>query len=236
MKIGSRQGATGNSRKLKFLLCALCAIVLALYGSAQAQPSLDKPRIGAFHLGTSKAAAAPFDAFRRGLRELGYVEGKNIIVEYRHGEGKEEKYSSVATELVALRPAVIVTWGTDVAAVVKKTTRTIPIVFALSDRPDILGLVDNLARPAGNVTGLTTLNFELSTKRLELLKESLPSLTRVGVLAMTHPLAAITLNETEATARSMGIQTQFYEIKGVSEVAGVFQQVARDAAGAVLFL
>ena len=120
------------------------------------------------------------------MRELGYVEGKNIVVEYRYADGKDERYGSLAAELVALKLSVIVAWGTDVTAAVKKTTTTIPVVFALADRPDVLGLVSSLARPGANITGLTTLNFELSTKRLELLKETIPNLTRVTVLGLHH--------------------------------------------------
>jgi putative ABC transport system substrate-binding protein len=221
----------------KILLIIFFVVPPALFATVtQAQQPLHMPRIGALHLGTTKAATAPFEAFQRGLRELGYVEGKNIAIEYRYGDGNEEKYAFVASELVALKPAVIVTWGTDVAAVVKKTTRTIPIVFALADRPDILGLVDNLARPSGNLTGLTTLNFELSTKRLELLKETIPSLSRVSVLAMSHPLVAITFKEIEAMARSLGIQIQLDEFKGAPDIARIFKQLTNDSAGAVLLL
>ena len=135
------------------------------------------PRIAALYFGTRKAGAVSIDAFQRGLRELGYIEGKTVAVDYRYADGKEDRYSSLAAELVALKPLVIVTWGTDLTAAVKKTTSTIPVVFAQADRPDLLGLVGSLARPGSNVTGLTTLNFELSTKRLELLKETLPDVT-----------------------------------------------------------
>lgn len=163
------------------LALAVWSLLPALCANLQAQQQLTQiPRIGALHLGTVKAGAVPIEAFQHGLRELGYVEGKKDCRRYRYGECNEQRYASLATELVALKPAIIVVWGTDVTAVVKKATTTIPIVFALADRPDVLGLVGSLARPGGNVTGLTTLNFELSTKRLELLKETIPSLTRVS--------------------------------------------------------
>ena len=216
------------------LAVLLNACLFALCASSQAQFQI--PRIGALHLGTVKAGAVPIEAFQRGLRELGYIEGKNIFVDYRYGEGTEQRYVSLATELVALKPAIIVVWGTDVTAVVKKATTSIPVVFALADRPDVLGLVGSLARPGGNVTGLTTLNFELSTKRLELLKETIPSLTRVSVLSMPHPLVSITMKDAEAPARALGIQLHTTEIESPRELDGAFNRLAKDQAGAVLFL
>ena len=201
MNVGNRLEATGNRGKAKIFDSILSALLFAVCSSAQGQPLTNIPRVGALHLGTLKAASVPIEAFQRGLRELGYVEGKNIVVEYRYADGKDEKYGLLAAELVALKPAVIVAWGTDVTAAVKKTTTTIPVVFALADRPDVLGLVSSLARPGANITGLTTLNFELSTKRLELLKEPIPNLTRVTVLGLHHPLVPITVKETEAAAR-----------------------------------
>ena len=221
---------------LRLLISALCALLLAVCSSAQGQPVTNIPRIGALHLGTPKAASVPIEAFQRGLRELGYVEGKNIVVEYRYADGKDERYGSLAAELVALKPAVIVAWGTDVTAAVKKTTTTIPVVFALADRPDVLGLVSSLARPGANITGLTTLNFELSTKRLELLKETIPNLTRVTVLGLHHPLVPITVKETEVAARSLGIQLQAIELKDPRDLDGVFQRFGKDSPGALLLL
>jgi putative ABC transport system substrate-binding protein len=222
---------------MKNILSILLIIaVMGVRAMAQAQQSTNMPRIGALHLGTPKSGTVVIEAFQRGLRDLGYVEGKNIIVEYRYAEGKEERYTSLAAELVALKPALIVAWGTDVSAAVKKTTRTIPVVFALADRPDVLGLVTSLARPGGNLTGLTTLNFELSTKRLELLKETIPELARVAVLGMHHPLVAITVKETEATARSLGIQFQAIEVNGPRDLDGAFTRLNRDRPVALLFL
>jgi putative ABC transport system substrate-binding protein len=124
----------------------------------------------------------PIEGFRQGLRELGYVEGRNIAVEYRYADGRALRYGDLAAEVVRLEPDVIVVWGTEFAQAVRRVTQTIPIVFALADLPIEMGLVANLARPGGNVTGLTTMSFELSAKRLELLKEALPKLTRVAAL------------------------------------------------------
>jgi putative ABC transport system substrate-binding protein len=230
------QQAIGNRVEARFLGVALCALLFAFCDVAEAQEPTKIPRIGALHLGTPKAAMALIEAFQRGLQELGYADGKNLIVDYRYAEGKEERYTSLAAELVALKPALIVAWGTDVAAAVKKTTTTIPIVFALADRPDVLGLVNSLARPGGNLTGLTTLNFELSTKRLELLKETIPELTRVAVLGMHHPLIPITVKEADATARSLGIQLQTIELKGPGDLDAAFNRFSKEQPGGVLLL
>ena len=220
--------------KSSLLTFHLLLVGLASLSFAQTAPSV--PRIGVLHLGTAKAAAVSIEAFQRGMRELGYVEGKTFQAEYRYGEGKEERYATLAAELVALKPAVIVTWGTDVTAAVKRVTTNVPIVFALADRPDILGLVSSLSRPGANVTGLTTLNFELSTKRLELLKETVPGLTRAVVIGLQHPLFPITIKETESTARSLGVQLQAIELKNARDVEGTVTRLSKDSAGALLFL
>ncbi|HEX6438028.1 MAG TPA: ABC transporter substrate-binding protein [Candidatus Binatia bacterium] len=214
----------------------LILVLLSFPALALAQPVQPVVRVGALHLGTTKTAAVSIEAFQRGMRELGYTEGKNIVIDYRYGEGKEERYTSMAAELVALKPAVIVTWGTDVTAVVKKVTTAIPIVFALADRPDILGLVGSLSRPGANVTGVTTLNFELTTKRLELLKETIPGLARVAILGLQHPLIPITVKEAEGTARSLGVQLQSIELKSPRDIESMFNRSSKEQPGALLFL
>ena len=236
MKIVERLEASCRRVKPAHMGSVFGALFLAVCSPVQGQPSTNTYRIGALHLGTPKIASVSIEPFQRGLRELGYVEGKNLVVDYRFAEGKQESYTSLAIELVALKPAVIVAWGTDVAAAVKKTTTTIPIVFALADRPDVLGLVASLARPGANLTGLTTLNFELSTKRLELLKETIPDLRRVTVLGLHHPLMSITVKDTEATARSLGIQLQAIELKESRDLDVVFNRFTKDQPGALLLL
>ena len=236
VRIGERPNASRTTNKTAQVNSLFCALFVAVCSSVEAQPFTSIPRIGALHLGNPKIASVSVDALQRGLRELGYVDGKSIVVEYRYAEGREEKYSSLAAELVALRPAAIVTWGTDVTAAVKKITTTIPIVFALADRPDVLGLVESLARPGANVTGVTTLNFELSTKRLELLKETIPGLRRVTVLGLHHPLMTITVKEIEATARSLGIQLQAIELKELRDVETLFNDFGKEKPGALLLL
>jgi ABC-type uncharacterized transport system substrate-binding protein len=215
---------------------ALSGMYFALCSPLQAQQPTKTPRIGALHLGTTKVAAVVVEAFERGLRELGYVVGSNILVEYRYAEGKAASYPRLAAELVALKPALIVVWGTDVAEAVKRTTATVPVVFALADRPDVLGLVTSLAHPGANLTGLTTLNFELSNKRLELLKETIPALTRVVVLGMQHPLISVTVKEAEPTARSLGVRLQVIELKDLHDLDGAFNRLIKDQPGAMLLL
>ncbi len=220
----------------KIFTLALGALVFALCLPLYAQQPTKIPRIGGLHLGTPKVAAVAIEAFQEGMRERGYVDGKNIVVEYRYAEGKEDRYIPLAAELVALKPALIVTWGTDVAAAVKKTTTTVPVVFALADRPDVLGLVSSLARPGANLTGLTSLNFELSSKRLELLKEAIPGLIRVAVLGMRHPLIAVTVKEAKAAAQSLGLQLHAIEVNDPRELDGAFNRLRKDKPGALLLL
>jgi putative tryptophan/tyrosine transport system substrate-binding protein len=212
------------------------ALFSALSSAVDAQQPMKIPRIGALHLGTSKAAEPVIEAFQRGLRELGYTPGSSVTLDYRYAEGKSERYAALASELVALKPALILVWGTDVAEAVKKATSTVPVIFALADRPDLMGLVSSLAHPGGNLTGVTSLNFELSTKRLELLKETIPELTRVGFLGMHHPLNRSSLKDAEPMARSLGIQLQMFEFQRIADLDGIFGGLRKDRPGALLLL
>jgi putative ABC transport system substrate-binding protein len=210
---------------------------LALLGAplaAQAQQPGKVPRIGG--LVVASPGFPPIEGFRQGLRELGYVEGRNIAVEYRYAEGRADRYGALAAEVVRLEPDMIVVWGTEFTQTVRRVTPTIPIVFALADRPVEMGLVANLARPGGNVTGLTTLSFELSAKRLELLKEGLPKLTRVAALYAPDPRVASTLKEMASAARSLGIRLQPLEARGSEDFDRAFAEMAREQADAVVLL
>ncbi len=196
-------------------LALVLALAVGLAGkplATGAEQTSKVPRIEALVVAT--AAYPPVEGFRQGLRELGYVEGGNIVVAYRYAEGKTDRYGALAAEVVRLKPDVIVVWGTELALAVRRATPTIPIVFALADRPIEMGLVATLARPGGNVTGLTTLSFELSAKRLELLEETLPRLTRVAVLYGPDPRVAPTLNAMAVAARPLGIRLQPLEARG----------------------
>ena len=158
------------------------------------------------------------------------------MVEYRYAEGKSDRYGALATEVIKLEPDVIVVWGTEFTQTVRRATPTIPIVFALADRPVEMGLVANLARPGGNVTGLTTLSFELSAKRLELLKEVLPKLTRVAVLYSPDPRVAPTLEEMAVAARRLGMRLQPLEARGPEDFDRAFAEMTRERAGALVVL
>jgi putative ABC transport system substrate-binding protein len=163
----------------------LCAMLLALCAFAEAQQAKKIPRIGYLSLGSASSSSPRREAFREGLRNLGYVEGQNIIIEYGYAESNAERLADLANDMVRLKLDVIVAGGTQVNLAVKKTTDTIPIVMANTDDPLGSGLVESLARPGKNITGLSSMSQELSGKRLELLKESFPKVRRLGVLWYT---------------------------------------------------
>jgi putative ABC transport system substrate-binding protein len=218
------------------LLVSLTLGILLAPLAADAQQPPKVPRIGALHILPPGAASVHLEAFRQGLRELGYVEGQNIAIEYRYAEGRTDRYAELAGELAGMKVDVIVVWGVAVAQAAQKATKVIPVVFALADRPDALGLVASLARPGGNLTGLTGLNFELSTKRLELLKDALPKVRRVAALWSPYVLVAPTLEEINAAARTLAIQLQSVEVRGPEDFEGAFARMTKERAGALLVL
>jgi putative tryptophan/tyrosine transport system substrate-binding protein len=213
---------------------ALSVALVAQPLAVGAQPAGKVPRIGA--LVVAAPGFRPVEGFRQGLRELGYAEGRNIAVEYRYAEGKAARYPDLAAELVRLEPDVIVVWGTELAQTVRRATAKIPIVLALGDRPVEVGLVADLARPGGNVTGLTTMSYELSAKRLELLKEILPSLARVAVLYAPDVRVEPTLKELAVAARALGIRLQPLEARGPQDFDHAFAAMATERAEAVLLM
>ena len=212
-------------------------LLLTIGTFAQAQQPKKVPRIGVLWL-YSPAIASPFaEAFRQGLRELGYVEGKSIVIEYRHAEGKYDRLPSLAAELVRLNVDIIVTASTQAAQAGQQATRSIPIVMTVVSDPVESGLVGSLARPGGNVTGLSLMHPELSGKRLELLKEVIPKLSRVAVLSnLSNPIIPPLLRETEAAARAVGVQLQVVEVRGPIELDSAFGAMTRDRAGALVVL
>jgi ABC-type uncharacterized transport system substrate-binding protein len=185
------------------------------------------------------AASHLTEAFLQGLRDLGYVEGRNIVIEYRSAEGKLERLPALAAELVALKVNVIMAGGPPHALAAKQATRTIPIVFASSADPVTDGLVTSLARPGGNVTGLSNLAPELVGKRLELLK-IVPGVTRVAVLWHPGALGKRTekdsLKEAEVAARALGVQLQVVEARGPEDFNRAFSDMTRARAGALTVL
>jgi putative ABC transport system substrate-binding protein len=196
-------------------------------------------RVG--YLAADLAANPTFPAaFREGLRDLGYVEGQNVVIEYRSAEGHSERLSSLAAELVRLKVDILVSEGTPPSLAAKQATTTIPVVFAAS--ADALGsaLVASLARPGGNVTGLSFLGPETVAKCLQLLKEAVPSITRAAVLS--HPgnpseaTRKIILKETEAAARALALHLQFLEARGPEEFERTFAEMGRRRAGGLTVL
>jgi putative tryptophan/tyrosine transport system substrate-binding protein len=219
-------------------LFSLLMTVLLVSGSAEAQPAGKITRLGFLGAGSAFSSKVLIESFRQGLRELGYIEGQSVVIEYRYAEAKAERLPDLASELVRLRPDVIVTVGTVAALAVKQVTGTIPIVVAGAGNLVGAGLVASLARPGGNVTGSTNIDPDLSAKRLELLKESLPSLARVAVLFSGGPAGAggdyEELKETEAAARALKVQVQPLEIKEPAEFSDRYAAMKKERARALI--
>ena len=187
----------------KITASTFCAMLLALCVSAEAQQPAKVPRIGFQTDAPASTVTARIEAFRQGLRELGYIEGKNILIEWRSAEGKPERRSELAAELVRLKVEVIVSAGPSVTRAVKEATSTIPIVMAQDTDPVGSGFVASLARPGGNITGLAALAPEMSGKQLELLKQIVPKVSRVAVIGNSNvPGDAQALRETVLAAGS----------------------------------
>jgi putative ABC transport system substrate-binding protein len=205
--------------------------LLAAPLAAEAQHSAKGPHIGV--LVDLSLSSPNVEAFRQGLRELGYVDGQNLIIEYRSGEGKEERLAKLAAELVQLKVAVIAALDPPAAEAAKNSTRTIPIVMRATSDPVEAGLVASLARPGGNITGLYSIAEELIGKRLELLKEVHPEITRVAVLWNPDwPRATRWFKETESAARALGLQLQSLEVRSAKDFETAFQAASRGRAGA----
>ena len=177
------------------------------------------------------------EAFRQGLRELGYVEGQNIAIESRSAEGTDDRLPALAADLVRSKVDVIVATSGAATKAAQQATRTIPIVMSLVNDPVGSGLVASLARPGGNVTGLTIMAPDLMAKRLELLKEVVPKLSRVALLQNPdNPASAAQLREAEAAARALRVQPQTLEARNPQEIEGAFAAMIRERAGALLIL
>ena len=210
---------------LKRLRLSVIAFVLVVTGAvAQAQQPKKIPRIGLLSAGSSSAGSPRIEAFRQGLRELGYEEGKSVTIEYRYAEGKLERLANLAAELVRLKMDAIVSGGTPQLLAAKDATTTIPIVMAFAGDPVGQGFVASLARPGGNITGLSSVSPELSGKRLELLKETVPTLSRAAVLwNPADPGIKINFDGTEAAARVLGVKIQSVEVRSPNDFDGAFK-------------
>ena len=224
--------------KRKIAVLTLSALLLALCFSAEAQQPPKVPRIGYFTGATPDGQSARIEAFRQGLRELGYVEGKNIVIEYRYAEGKLDRYPALAAELVRLKVDVIVTGGGGLTRAVKNATSTIPIVMAQDGDPVANGFVASLARPGGNITGLSNLAPEMSGKQLEILKEIIPKLARVAVFgsSATNPSNAQQLREIELAAGAFKVNLQYLAVVGPKDIDAAFRAATQGRADAILVL
>jgi len=212
-------------------------VLLAAPLATEAQSPLSIPRIGFLTAVPLSVMSARTEAFRRGLRELGYVEGTTILIEWRSAEGQPDRLPSLAAELVRLKVDVIVTAGPSATRPAKAATVTIPIVITNDNDPVANGFVASLARPGGNITDLSSLSPEIYGKQLELLKEIVPQLSRVAVLgASAEPGHAQALRETERAARTLRVQLQYLDVQGPSDTETAFRAARSGRADAVLML
>jgi ABC-type uncharacterized transport system substrate-binding protein len=219
----------------KVICLALGAVFLGVSFPAQAQQPKKVPRIGFLGGASASFYAARTNAFRQGLNELGYTEGKNIVIEYRYAEGKFDRLPDLAAELVGLKLDVIVAAPTPSVLAAKKASATTPIVFASVVDPVASGLVASLARPGGNITGLTILGPELSGKRLELLKEVLPNVTRVAALwNSANPAQELIWKEMQAAAQELRLQLQSLEVRSANDFDIAFEAALRERAQALI--
>jgi putative ABC transport system substrate-binding protein len=217
-----------------FALCALLLFALGFPASAQQAKKI--PRIGYMVSGFRTDSNPSSDAFRQGLRDLGYIEGKNVVVEYRYAERKLDRSASLMAELVQLKVDVIfVTFLPGIRAA-KQATKTIPIVMVSFVDPVVAGLVDSLGRPGGNITGLSMQRVDLGGKRLELFKEIIPSGSRVAILWDANaPGPVLSFQDYEVAARAVKIQLQSIEVRGPDpDIDGAFQAVAKSRANALI--
>jgi putative ABC transport system substrate-binding protein len=220
----------------KLIGATLCSYLLPLCFSAQAQQPKTF-RIGFLAAGPRASVTSRIEAFRAGLRELGYVEGKNLVIEERYGDAKIERVPELAAELVRLKIDVIVTGGSQATGPAKKATSTIPIVMAQDNDPVGSGFVASLAQPGGNITGLANLNSELSGKQLEVLKESFPKLRRVAILSdMSEPGSHQSVKETELAAKALGVEPHYLDIRALKDFDGALISARAKKVDALLVL
>jgi putative ABC transport system substrate-binding protein len=220
--------------KKKITVLTLGAVLFAVCFSVEAQPQSKVVKIGWLSSTFSSRPTAGFDAFRQVLRERGYIEGKNIVFEFRYAEEKYERLPALADELLRIKVDLIVTPNTVTALAAKNATKSIPIVFQGVQDPVAAGLIDSLARPGGNVTGLASFGTELAGKRLELLKETLPKASRVGVLwNPSDPASTMSWKESLLTAKHLGLRLHSMEVSSADKFEAAFTEAKRAGSAAV---
>jgi ABC-type uncharacterized transport system substrate-binding protein len=221
----------------KITALTLCAMFLALSFPAEAQQPKKVPRIALLFSVSAAAAADRIEAFRQGLRELGYVEGRNILLEYRYAESKLDRLPGLSAELVRLKVDVIVTSNQEPTRSAKAATVTIPIVMARDTDPIGNGFVASLARPGGNITGLSSMAPEISGKHVELLKEIVPRLSRLAVLGTSNtPGNAQLIRDIETAAGAFGVTPQYLDVLTVKDIEPSFRAASKRRADAILVL
>jgi len=220
----------------KIVRFALSALLLAVSFSVHAQQRGKIPRIGILlPSAPSTAADANLEAFRQGLRELGYVDGRNIILEYRWAENREDQYPALVAELIRLKVDIIFTSSTPAVLVAKQATKTIPIVFPVSSDPVSVGIVDSFARPGGNATGLSSMASDLWPKRMELLKEAFPKVSRLAMIwNSSNPGMKLRAKETVASAGPLGVTVQDRGVRDLEGLEGLFTILSKDRPDALL--
>jgi len=215
-----------------FTRCIGCGLLAAPF-AALAQQTGKVYRLGMLEAVPAEQNAANLDALRKALRDLGYVEGRNLVIEYRSADGRAERFSELAAELVRLKVDLIVARGTPAARAAKDATATTPVIMATMGDPS--ALVTSFARPGGNVTGLTTFSTELTAKRIELLKELVPNVARVALLHnMGNPAAPAEWEETKAAARALGLQAELLDVRTAGELDAAFERAVRQHVDALV--
>jgi putative ABC transport system substrate-binding protein len=220
--------------KRRIVVLYVATLISTFAHLAAAQQAKKVPRIGFQSAASPPAIAARIEAFRQGLHELGYAEGKNILIEYRYAEGKLDRLPALAAELVRLKVDIIITGAPSSTRAAKEATSTIPIVMAYDSDPVGNGFVASLARPGGNITGLSSLAPEISGKQLELLKEIVPRLSHVAVLRTLY--RAPVLKEMELAAGALGVKLQYLDVLDPKDIETAFQAAGKGRADAVLVL
>jgi len=232
MTLGKRQPALANGKRLRLLACAVCTLLVTLASIAHTESKI--PHVGILFIGGRDQPH--LEAFKQGLRERGYLEGKNILLEYRYADGKEDRLRELAAELVRLKVDVIVVTADVSAQAAQDVTKTIPIVMTTGD-PVSWGLAESLARPRGNVTGLTVLLAVLSGKRIEILSETLPKMTRVAALwSPREKVATGVFQETKAAAQGFSLQLKSYEVNTIEDIEQAFTEMTKVRPNALVVL